>query len=275
MPELPEVETVRQGIELYLVNQKIISVIIRQPNLRWPVPLFLSTGLIDQVVFAVQRRGKYLLLVCTKGTIILHLGMSGTLRVLSANKPPEKHDHIDIILSSNYCLRYRDPRRFGTMLWTTEDPLCHPLLKNLGIEPLTSKFNGSYLFQKSRTRQIIVKNFLMNNKIVVGIGNIYANEILFQTGIHPRMPAWKVSLSSYEKLAKNSKIVLSNAIKAGGTSLKDFHAIDGSPGYFTQQLKVYGRKDQPCLVCSSTIVYERTHQRASYYCDKCQSMSNI
>ncbi|CAH9019451.1 bifunctional DNA-formamidopyrimidine glycosylase/DNA-(apurinic or apyrimidinic site) lyase [Candidatus Nitrosacidococcus sp. I8] len=275
MPELPEVETVRQGIELYLVNQKITSVIIRQPNLRWPVPLSLSTELTDQIVFAVQRRGKYLLLACTKGTVIIHLGMSGTLRVLPVNKPPEKHDHIDIILSSNYCLRYRDPRRFGTILWTTEDPLFHLLLKNLGVEPLASKFNGAYLFQKSRVRKTIVKNFLMNNQIVVGIGNIYANEILFQTGIHPRMPARKISLSYYEKLVKNSKIILSNAIKAGGTTLKDFHTIDGSLGYFTQQLKVYGRKEQPCLVCSSSIMYERIHQRASYYCDKCQSMSNI
>jgi formamidopyrimidine-DNA glycosylase len=196
--------------------------------------------------------------------------MSGSLRIVSASTPPRKHDHIDIILDNNDCLRFHDPRRFGSVLWTEENPLHHPLLGSLGIEPLDPLFDGHYLFQRADNRRATIKGFIMNNRIVVGVGNIYANEALFQAGIHPRQAAGQISLARYQRLAKTIKAVLSNAIKAGGTTLRDFLAIDGKPGYFANQLQVYGRAAYPCFTCGDPIRLDRIGQRASYYCTQCQ-----
>jgi formamidopyrimidine-DNA glycosylase len=270
VPELPEVETVRRGIEPHLADRQVRAVIIREPRLRWPIPISLSQHLIGQFFLTVQRRGKYLLLSCSQGTIILHLGMSGSLRIVSASTPPEKHDHIDIVLDNGGCLRFRDPRRFGSVLWTEESPLHHPLLKTLGLEPLESLFDGLYLYQRARNRRVTIKAFIMNNQIVVGIGNIYANEALFQARIHPRRVAGRISLIRYQRLAEAIQAVLYNAIQAGGTTLRDFLASDGKPGYFTNQLQVYGRTAHPCPTCGDPIRLERIGQRASYYCARCQ-----
>ncbi|MGR6035139.1 MAG: bifunctional DNA-formamidopyrimidine glycosylase/DNA-(apurinic or apyrimidinic site) lyase [Candidatus Nitrosoglobus sp.] len=270
MPELPEVETVRRGIESHLAGRQVRTILIREPHLRWPVPISLSQRLAGQSFLSVQRRGKYLLLNCSQGTIILHLGMSGSLRIVSASMPPGKHDHIDIILDNDTCLRFHDPRRFGSVLWTEENPLHHPLLETLGLEPLDPLFDGHYLFQKANSRRATIKAFIMNNRIVVGIGNIYANEALFQAGIHPRQIAGQINLARYQQLAKAIKAVLSNAIQAGGTTLRDFLTSDGKPGYFASQLQVYGRATYPCSTCGNPIRFDRIHQRASYYCTQCQ-----
>lgn len=272
MPELPEVETVRRGIEPHLANRQVRAVFVRETRLRWPVPISLSQYLTGQSFLAVQRRGKYLLLNCTEGTLIIHLGMSGSLRLISASQmiPPGKHDHLDILLDDGNCLRFNDPRRFGAILWTEEYPLHHPLLKKLGLEPLDSSFNGHYLFQRAHNRRTSIKSFIMNSQVVVGIGNIYANEALFQASTHPRRAVGQISLPHYQRIAKAIKMVLSNAIQAGGTTLRDFLNSDGTPGYFANQLQVYGRAACPCPTCGNLICLDRISQRASYYCVQCQ-----
>ncbi|ADJ27434.1 bifunctional DNA-formamidopyrimidine glycosylase/DNA-(apurinic or apyrimidinic site) lyase [Nitrosococcus watsonii] len=270
MPELPEVETVRRGIEPHLVGRQIHTVIVRESRLRWPIPLFLTQNLIGQSFLAVGRRGKYLLLNCTQGTIIFHLGMSGSLRLVTNNTPPAKHDHLDILLNSGRCLRFNDPRRFGSVSWTQANPVHHPLLEILGPEPLESLFDGHYLFKHSRHRRAPVKVFIMNHRIVVGIGNIYANEALFLAGIHPRRSAGRIGLARYQRLADTIKTVLDNAIQAGGTTLRNFLTSDGKPGYFVHQLQIYNRNAHPCPVCGTPIRLERIGQRASYYCPRCQ-----
>ncbi|ADE13738.1 formamidopyrimidine-DNA glycosylase [Nitrosococcus halophilus Nc 4] len=270
MPELPEVETVRCGIEPHLVGCQVRTVIVREPRLRWPVPLSLSENLTGQSFLTVQRRGKYLLLNCPRGTVLLHLGMSGSLRLVPSNLPPKKHDHLDIVLSNGRCLRFNDPRRFGSVLWTQENPWRHPLLKTLGPEPLDPLFDGPYLFKRSRHRQAPVKVFIMNPRVVVGIGNIYASEALFQAGIHPRRAAGRISLARYQRLAEAIKTVLYQAIQAGGTTLRDFVASDGKPGYFSHQLQIYGRTAHPCPTCGNPIHLDHIGQRASYYCTQCQ-----
>lgn len=270
MPELPEVETTRRGIEPHVVGHQVRAVIIREPHLRWPIPCALPRQLTDQVIQTVQRRGKYLLFGCSRGTVILHLGMSGHLRLLPVATPPKKHDHFDIVLDSDNCLRLNDPRRFGAVLWSKDDPLCHPLLKPLGLEPLEPAFNGHYLFEQSRHRRTPVKHFIMNSHKVVGIGNIYANEALFRAGIYPRRIAGRISLGRYERLAEAIKAVLYDALAAGGTTLKDFLGSDGKPGYFTGQLQVYGRTGDPCPACGKLIRFSRMGQRASFFCTHCQ-----
>jgi formamidopyrimidine-DNA glycosylase len=270
VPELPEVETVRRGIEPHLAGRQVRAVIIREPRLRWPISVSLTQHLAGQYFLAVQRRGKYLLLSCSQGTIILHLGMSGSLRLKSANIPPGKHDHLDIILDNGGCLRFNDPRRFGSVLWTEENPLHHPLLKTLGLEPLDPLFDGHYLFQRAHNKRAMIKAFIMNNQVVVGVGNIYANEALFQAGIHPRRTAGQISLVRYQRLAKAIKTVLHSAIEVGGTTLRNFLASDGKPGYFANQLQVYGRAAYPCPTCGDPIRLDRIGQRASYYCTQCQ-----
>lgn len=270
MPELPEVETIRRGIEPHLVGRQVDTVIIREARLRWPVPPSLSRHLTGQSFLTVQRRGKYLLLSCTQGTIILHLGMSGSLRLVPASTLPRKHDHLDIVLNNGHCLRFNDPRRFGLMLWTRENPLHHPLLETLGPEPLDSLFDGDYLFTRARHRRTPVKVFIMNHQMVVGVGNIYANEALFQAGIHPRRAAGRISLARYQQLAEAIKTVLHNAIQAGGTTLRDFVTSEGKPGYFGNQLQIYGRAAHPCPACGAPIRLTRIGQRASYYCPQCQ-----
>jgi formamidopyrimidine-DNA glycosylase len=272
MPELPEVETTLKGIEPFIKHQKIRSVTVRHPTLRWPIPTNLEQSIKNQTVSHLSRRGKYLLLHMAKGTLILHLGMSGSLRILAEAQPPKKHDHIDIKFSNGHILRLTDPRRFGAVLWT-EDPLDeHVLLKNLGPEPLTSNFTGKYLKKLAEGRKIAVKSFIMDNKIVVGVGNIYATEALFAAKIHPETPAKIISEQAYGILVREIKKVLKAAIKQGGTTLKDFSDSQGKPGYFYLQLKAYGRAKQPCFICKSPLNEIRLGQRSSVYCSKCQPL---
>lgn len=269
MPELPEVETTRCGIEPHLLGKTIQSIVIRQPRLRWPVPQNLKNCLPGQRVLAVERRAKYLFLRLTQGTIIIHLGMSGSLRILPANSQPGPHDHVDLVLGKK-CLRLRDPRRFGAWLWTVSDPYKHKLILHLGLEPLSSEFDGHYLYRLSRSRKIAIKNFIMDSKVVVGVGNIYASESLFRAGINPASHCGCIALKRYLRLAEEIKQVLKEAIAQGGTTLKDFQHEDGRAGYFAQKLQVYGRENEPCLNCNHQIVKKLIGQRSSFYCPNCQ-----
>lgn len=272
MPELPEVETTRRGIAPWLVGCSVHNVIVRQPRLRWPIPADLADTLKGHSVQAVNRRGKYLLLETAVGTLIIHLGMSGSLRILRSGIPPHgRHDHVDIIFE-DCVLRFNDPRRFGAMLFCEQDPRLHPLLAKLGPEPLQKGegFSGEYLYKKSKQRKVAVKNFLMDSNVVVGVGNIYANESLFMAGIRPTRAADKISLSRYQKLADTVRDVLSAAISAGGTTLRDFVGGDGKPGYFSQTLQVYGRGGEPCVRCGQALRDVRIGQRATVFCPACQ-----
>lgn len=270
MPELPEVETTRRGIAPHLTGRTIRKVVVRQRQLRWPVPRNLNSLLQGQVIGQIDRRGKYLLLKLPTGSLIIHLGMSGSLRVLPADSAPQKHDHLDIVLDNDQCLRLRDPRRFGAVLWTRNDPMQHKLLKGLGPEPLDDAFNGEYLWQRSRGRKLAIKAFIMDSKIVTGVGNIYANEALYLAGIHPRRAAGRLSRERYAGLADAIKQVLRAAIRQGGTTLRDFTASDGKPGYFRQQLHVYERETLPCHHCGKALLHRVIGQRSSYYCSHCQ-----
>lgn len=270
MPELPEVETTRRGIAPHLVGQHISKVVIRHHGLRWPVPKTLTKILPGQKIQAVTRRAKYLLVACDSGWLILHLGMSGSLRVLPQDTPPEKHDHFDLVLDSGELLRLRDPRRFGAVLWTETDPERHPLLENLGVEPLAPDFTGQWLHERSRGRNTAIKLFLMDSKIVVGVGNIYASEALFRAGIRPQTAAGRISRPRYERLAEVIKETLQDAIAAGGSSLRDFVNSQGKPGYFQQQYFVYGRTDEPCRRCNTPIRQIRQGQRSTFFCPGCQ-----
>lgn len=269
MPELPEVETTRRGVEPYSRGQVVRDVRVREPRLRWPVPDGLPGIMRGQLITAVKRRAKYLLFHCDAGVMIIHLGMSGSLRVVDDGQPIGKHDHLDIVLDSGQCLRYNDPRRFGCCLWISPGEV-HPLLQNLGPEPLGEEFNGELLYRRSRGRKGPVKQFLMDGKIVVGVGNIYANEALFQAGIRPERAAGRISLARYERLADEVKQVLTSAIEQGGTTLRDFVGGDGKPGYFAQQLFVYGREGQPCKRCGKTLKKCTLGQRTTVYCVTCQ-----
>jgi formamidopyrimidine-DNA glycosylase len=270
MPELPEVETTLSIIAPDITGKTVSQVILRNPNLRWPVPAALAEILPGQTIQAVARRGKYLLFSCSTGTILLHLGMSGHLRILAATVPPGKHDHLDIIFNDGLCLRFNDPRRFGTVLWTVEDPLQHRLLAGLGPEPLENHFTGAYLFKQSRNRKIAVKLFIMDSHIVVGVGNIYANEALFRAGINPARAAGSLSESQYGQIAAAIRMVLLAAIAAGGSSLRDFAVSDSKPGYFQLQLNVYGRAGEACTMCGDALVHARLGGRATYFCSRCQ-----
>lgn len=269
MPELPEVETTRRGIAPHVEGCRITEIIVRQPQLRWQIPDAVQLA-VGELVTAVRRRAKYLLLDTARGTIILHLGMSGSLTVQPADKPVLKHDHLDIVLEGGHCLRLNDPRRFGACLWqgAGEPPL--KLLQNLGPEPLSDAFDGERLFELSRGRTVAVKNFIMTNAVVVGVGNIYANEALFMAGIDPRRAAGKVSRARYLALGAHIKTVLAQAIEQGGTTLRDFLGADGKPGYFRIQLKVYGKAGEPCQTCSTAIRSVNIGQRNSFYCPSCQ-----
>lgn len=270
MPELPEVETTRRGIEPYLVDQKIKSIKVYDSRLRWPVSEEITSETRGLSVESIDRRGKYLLLETKKGTIIFHLGMSGSLRIVDNNTARKKHDHIDLILNNDQVLRFHDPRRFGACLWTSDDPHIHPLLKHLGPEPWDESFTAKSLYQQSRKRTLAIKNFIMDSKIVVGVGNIYANEALFKSGILPNREAGKVSLARYEKLVPAIQEILTKAIQQGGTTLRDFVNSSGQPGYFKQELFVYGKAGQPCQVCKTQLKDIRIGQRSSVYCSKCQ-----
>jgi len=270
MPELPEVETTRRGIRKHLEGQTIKTVIVRQPKLRWPIPASLNKTLSNQVIHSVTRRAKYILIATDVGHIILHLGMSGSLRVIDSQVLAEKHDHVDFVFGNGQCLRFRDPRRFGAVLFCQHDPFQHKLLKSLGPEPLEKKFHPEYLFSLSRKRKVTIKSFIMDSKIVVGVGNIYASEALFRAGVHPKRLAGKVSKEKFAQLVLNIKAVLKEAIKAGGTSLRDFTKSDGKPGYFKQSLKVYGRKGEACPNCQKPIRQSVIAQRSTFYCTHCQ-----
>jgi formamidopyrimidine-DNA glycosylase len=276
MPELPEVETTRRGIEPHLKERVIKDIIIRQPSLRWLVPEYMASKYTGQHIISVIRRGKYLLIQTgnnkiINATILIHLGMSGSLRILEQSVSPGKHDHIDILLDNSKLLRFHDPRRFGAFLdCPADEPLSHPLLAKLGPEPLSDEFSAEYLYQRSRNRTLNIKSFIMDSHVVVGLGNIYATETLFEAGIHPTRAAGKISRKRYTNLVLHAKKIIDSAIQQGGTTLRDFVDVSGKPGYFKQQLKVYGRENQPCINCQTPIRRLKQSQRSSWYCPQCQ-----
>lgn len=272
MPELPEVETTRRGLEPLLVGRRITGAVVRNAALRWPVAPELTGHLPGARIESVARRAKYLLLGTARGHLLLHLGMSGSLRVLPAGTPAQKHDHVDILLDDGQCLRLRDPRRFGCILYAGDDPAQHALLANLGPEPLnlTADALGAYLHAAARGRRVAVKLFLMDAGVVVGVGNIYASEALFRAGIRPDKPAARLTRPAYVRLAGAVQAVLGEAIAAGGTTLRDFSNSDGLPGYFAQELNVYGRAGAPCRLCGTPIREQRLGQRSTFWCPACQ-----
>jgi formamidopyrimidine-DNA glycosylase len=270
VPELPEVETTRRGVAPHLTGRTITGVTIRDHRLRQPVPRNLDTLITGKPLLAVHRRAKYLLFEFEHGNLLVHLGMSGSLRVLPSGTPAQLHDHIDLEFDHAHCLRLRDPRRFGLMLWTAEDPKRHPLLAELGPEPWDPEFCVDYLVELARTRTGAVKNFVMDGHVVVGVGNIYASESLHRAGIHPNRPARRVSAARYGLLIEAVREVLDAAITFGGTTLRDF-THDGKPGYFRNELRVYDRAGKPCLRCGTADIRNRViGQRMSYFCPQCQ-----
>lgn len=273
MPELPEVEVVRRGLQLTLPGHRIRRVEVREHRLRWPVPADLATHLQDRAVVAVERRGKYLLVGFPTGSLIVHLGMSGSLRFLREPVPDLlRHDHVDLVFDHGV-LRYNDPRRFGAMLWHAADgpPLAdHPLLCGLGIEPFNDRFDGEWLWQASRGRSVAVKQFLLAGLAVVGVGNIYASESLFRAGIRPTLAASRISRPRYERLAQAIRETLTMAIERGGTTLRNYVSTDGEPGYAQVDAVVYGRQGQACRQCGTPIRLIRQQQRATYFCPSCQ-----
>ena len=270
MPELPEVETTLRGITPTVQGQTISAIVVRNPSLRWPVPDSVQQAC-GALVADCRRRAKYLLidLENTPG-LLIHLGMTGSLRICDAGDEPRKHDHVDIVLGNGKCIRFNDPRRFGVFTTWDHPAEKHPLLCNLGPEPLTDEFTGKYLWNRSRGRKGAVKNFIMDGKVVVGVGNIYASEALFLAGIHPSRAAGRVSAVRYEALCKAIRDVLERAIRSGGTTLLDFHDTEGNPGYFAQELLVYDRAGQPCFRCQTSLRRKVIGQRSSYYCPSCQ-----
>ena len=269
MPELPEVEVCRRGIEPHIINQLVSDVIVRNKKMRWPIPEDVHK-VVGHSVVSVDRRAKYLLLRFDVGSLVLHLGMSGTIRVIDKNTPVAKHDHFELAFTNNLILRLNDPRRFGAVLWFEQHQDTQGLLNKLGPEPLSDDFCHGYLFEKANKRKVPIKTFLMNNHIVVGVGNIYANEALFQAGILPTTEAGAIDKQRYDRLTDIIKQVLSAAIEQGGTTLKDFTQADGRPGYFAQSLFVYGRAGQACLTCKETLLEIRQSNRSSVYCPNCQ-----
>lgn len=270
MPELPEVETTLRGIRPHLLGATIEGLIVRDGRLRWPVPTDLPDRLPGGRIESLARRGKYLLIGVGPGTLILHLGMSGSLRITPAASPPRKHDHYDLVLPGDICLRFHDPRRFGCLLWTDDDPCRHPLIASLGPEPLEDGFDGDHLHRLSRGRQLAVKSFIMDSQVVVGVGNIYASESLFRAGIAPQRAAGRISRERYRRLAESIRQVLSASLEQGGTTLRDFVNESGAPGYFKQTLNVYDRAGQPCRVCGTSVKSARLGQRSTFWCAGCQ-----
>jgi len=271
MPELPEVETTRRGIEPHLKGQRVKSVTVRQPKLRWPVTENLNDILAGQRMSVVKRRGKYLLLSFDTGHLLIHLGMSGNLRVLEKYSAPAKHDHVDLDFTDGPCLRFTDPRRFGAVLWIDGEVDQHPLLAKLGPEPLSDEFDAQYLFKRSRNRNMPIKTFIMDQAIVVGVGNIYANEALHIAGIRPDRKAGSISQKRYIKFTDAIVETLSSAIEQGGSSIRDFVGNEGKPGYFQQQLQVYDRGGEPCQQCSRELTEVRIGQRQTVFCKTCQT----
>jgi formamidopyrimidine-DNA glycosylase len=270
MPELPEVETTRRGIAPALEGQTIQELHVRERRLRWPVPEGLEAKLRNQRITGVRRRAKYLLLETSGGCALMHLGMSGSMRIVSRNEAPETHDHFDIITTGDDIVRFNDPRRFGSLLWGGDAPHAHPLLARLGPEPLGTEFTGEYLWQQARGRKVAIKTFIMNSHVVAGVGNIYANEALFTAGIHPTRPAGRVAVARMAVLVDEIQRVLAAAIKVGGTTLRDYRGGDGKPGYFRQQLQIYERAGEACRRCDNPVKHRVQSQRSTYYCSNCQ-----
>jgi formamidopyrimidine-DNA glycosylase len=269
MPELPEVETTRRGLAPYVVGRSIAGMEVREPRLRWPVAKGLAAKLAGRRIEALERRGKYLLFDTGAGTLLVHLGMSGSLRYLARPGAHGAHDHIDLALEGGGCLRFNDPRRFGSWLFTTT-PHSHPLLKSLGPEPLGPDFTADYLWRTTRKRAVAIKQHLMNGRIVVGVGNIYANEALFRAGIHPARAAGRVPRARIDALVPAVRAVLEDALEEGGTTLRNYVGGDGAPGYFRRSLRVYERDGQPCVTCGAPIKRRVLGQRATYFCPTCQ-----
>lgn len=270
MPELPEVETICRGIAPHISGKTIQHFVLRQPRLRWPIEKRLEHELQGQTIVNVSRRAKYVLLKTSAGTLILHMGMSGSLRILTSKKAANKHEHWDLVMNDGTCMRYHDPRRFGAAVWHEGDINQHRLLRELGPEPLSDDFDGEWLYRHSRGRTTAIKNFIMNSHIVVGVGNIYASEALFTAGIHPARQSKRISAERYARLAVAIKQVLKQAIYQGGTTLRDFQREDGRPGYFAQSLNVYGRRNEPCPTCGTPVASRIIGQRSSFYCPDCQ-----
>lgn len=275
MPELPEVETVMNGLKPQLEGKTIQTVTLRHHQLRWPIPQSLKQDLPQQTINRLSRRGKYLLIHMASGTLIIHLGMSGQLQINTAHAPVKPHSHVDIIFSDQQILRYTDPRRFGAVLWTKEPPHQHPLLQSLGPEPFDPQFTADYLLLRAKNRHIAIKPFIMDGKIVVGVGNIYAAEALFFAGIHPATPAGSIPIKQYEKLVETIKQILQAAIQQGGTTIKDFANSEGNPGYFTQKLAVYGRSNLPCHQCQTILQTFKLGQRSTVFCSYCQPLGSL
>lgn len=269
MPELPEVETTLRGIAPHVVGKKVTQIVIRQPRLRWPIPAELADLVAGRQLVNAVRRGKYLLLDFGNGHALIHLGMSGSLRIVNTEEPPSFHDHFDLVFGK-LALRYCDPRRFGCLLWVDGAPESHKLLVDLGPEPLTDKFTADYLYERTRKRTQAIKQFIMDSKIVVGVGNIYANESLFMAGIKPIRKAGSLTRKNCEDLVRDIKFVLQRSIDQGGTTLRDFVGGDGKPGYFKQQLLVYGRGGEPCTLCKKPLKEVRMSDRTTVYCVDCQ-----
>lgn len=278
MPELPEVETTRLGL-LPLLNQSVAQVTIRNGALRWPIPENLPKILAGQKLHKLSRRAKYILAHFEQGVLLLHLGMSGRLCLLAEYEPPQKHDHFDIIFTSGQVLRLRDPRRFGAVLWTDGDVAQHPLLRALGPEPLESAFSADYLRKRLTNKKAAIKLAIMDAHLVVGVGNIYASESLFRARIHPETPANQLTVLQCENLVREIKATLTDALKAGGSSLRDFFGADGNPGYFQQQYFVYGRANdkaaEACRVCGKPVKMIRQGQRSTFFCPTCQSRKDL
>jgi formamidopyrimidine-DNA glycosylase len=269
MPELPEVETTRRGLLPLVVGRRIRDVIVREPRLRWPVPRDLARRVNGEQVTDIRRRGKYLLFEVGEGHLLVHLGMSGSLSLVPTGSPPRRHDHVDLALEGDSTLRLTDPRRFGAMLWV-KSPENHVLLKGLGIEPFDAAFGGELLHRLAKGRRVPVKLFLMNARIMTGIGNIYANEALFAAGVHPSRAAGRVSPERWSRLAEAIRRTLERALAAGGSTLRDFVGGDGRPGYFQNEYAVYGRAGEPCPACGAPVKAARHAGRATYYCASCQ-----
>lgn len=272
MPELPEVETTRRGLEGQLAGRRIVAVRVREARLRRPISKTVTARLRGANVIVLRRRAKYLLLDTDRGTALVHLGMSGSLRLAAPEEPPNRHDHYDLVLANATVVRYRDPRRFGLLLWAGTHPERYPLLAELGPEPLSPEFDGEYLFRRSRGRRVSIKALLMDGKFVAGIGNIYANEALYRAAIHPGREAGKIGSNQYSRLAEAIQTVLAEAIADGGTTLRDFVAAEGRPGYFRPRLAVYQRAGEACRRCGYPIRCQSVAQRASYFCPRCQPL---
>ena len=270
MPELPEVETTRRGIAPHVTGRRVIKTVVYDRRLRWPVPADLEGRLLGATIDRIDRRSKYLLFRIGEGALLVHLGMTGTLRVWRDAPPRALHDHVDIELDDGTLIRYRDPRRFGAMLWIPSSPAAHPLLASLGPEPFDAAFDAAYLWRVTRNRRAAIKLVLMDNRIVTGVGNIYANEALFRAGLRPSTPAQRISKPRLARLVEAVRAVLHAAIAKGGSTLRDYVGSDGESGYFQLEYFVYGRAGAPCRVCGHTLRQSRLGQRSSFYCTRCQ-----